>query len=221
MDKQKPSILVAITHTGEIVTGLEAKYSRWIYESKYQAELYFSSINPTYSNRNAVCKYFVERTKHTHLLFVDSDNVPFDNPLPMVELDLDIVGGVYPMWRIDHFEWLAMEKQKDGHYKTIPGDKRKGVVEVDGLGAGCMMIKREVLEALEAPFKDKIRPDGTREVGHDYYFCERAKAKGFKVYANWDVLVDHVKQVPLMTIVQALKKTFDEGVKQGLTKAKE
>jgi len=211
----KSSILVAITHTGTVVTGLESKLSKWIYESDYSAELHFSNINPTYSNRNTVVKYFLENTEHTHLLFIDSDNTPFDNPLPMVDLDLDVVGGVYPMWRIDHFEWLAMNRLPDGHYKTIPGDNRKGVVEVDGLGAGCMMIKREVLESLEAPFADKIRPDGRREIGHDYYFCERAKEKGYKVWANWNVLCDHVKQVPLMTIVKALKRTFDEGYKQG------
>lgn len=213
------SILVAVTHMGETVTGLEAKLSKWIYESKYKAELYFSSINPTYSNRNAVVKYFLERTKHTHLLFIDSDTVPFENPLEMVEHDKDVVGGVYPMWRIDHFEWLAMNKQPDGLYKTIPSDKRKGLVEVDGLGAGCMMIKREILEAMEAPFKDKIRENGTRSIGHDYFFCERAKKRGYKIYADWKVLCDHVKKVPLITLVKALKRTFDEGYKQGLTKA--
>jgi len=130
-----------------------------------------------------------------------------------------VVGGVYPMWRVDHFEWLAMNKQSDGQYKTIPSDNRKGLVEVDGLGAGCMMIKREILESMEAPFKDKIRENGTRSIGHDYFFCERAKKRGYKIYADWNVLCDHVKKVPLITIVKALKKTFDEGFKQGLTKA--
>ena len=139
----------------------------------------------------------------------------------MAELELDIVGGVYPMWRIDHYEWLAMVRQPDGRYKTLPADKRSGVVECDAVGAGCMMIKREVLQAIEAPFKDKVRKDGRREVGHDYYFCERARALGYKVHANWEVLCEHIKQVPLITIVQALKKSYDAGVKDGLDKAKE
>jgi len=210
---KKSSILVAVTHTGNTVTGLEAKLSKWIYESEYKAELYFSYINPTYSNRNTVCKYFLEKTKHTHLLFIDSDTIPFSNPLKMVKHDLDVVGGVYPMWRIDHFEWLAMDEMPDGQYKTT--SKRKGLVEVDGLGAGCMLIKRKVLEAIKAPFADLIRENGTRSLGHDYYFCKKAKKKGFKVCADWDVLCDHVKQVPLVTMVKALKKVYDEGVKEG------
>jgi hypothetical protein len=214
------SVLVAITHTGETMAGLESKLSKWIYEFPHKAELHLSQINPTYSNRNTVVKYFLEKTNHTHLLFIDSDTVPFDNPLPMSELDLDIVGGVYPAWRVDHYEWLAMLRQPDGHYKMLPQDKRKGIVECDGLGAGCMMIKREVLQAIEAPFADKIRKDGRREIGHDYYFCERAKALGYKVYANWEVLCDHVKLIPLITIVQALKKCYDEGYKNGFDKGK-
>ena len=83
-----------------------------------------------------------------------------------------------------------------------------------------MMIKREVLQAFNAPFADKIREDGRREIGHDYYFCERAKALGYKVWADWEVLCDHVKLVPLIAIVKALKRTFDEGVKVGLDKKK-
>lgn len=209
----KPSILVAITHTGTTVTGLEARISKWIFESKYKAELYFSYINPTYSNRNSVVKYFLEKTKHTHLLFIDSDTVPFDNPLKMVKHNLDVVGGVYPMWKTDHFEWLAMVEMPDGRYKTV--SKRKGLVEVDGLGAGCMLIKRKVLKAIEAPFVDLINKDGTRFLGHDYYFCKKAKKKGFRVYADWEILCDHIRLAPLMTIAKAVKKAYDEGIKEG------
>ena len=213
MKTMKPSIFVVITNTGEVVAGLESKLSRWIYESEYNGELYLSSLNPTYSNRNAVCKHFLEKTSHTHLLFIDSDTVPFDDPLKMVKRNVDVVGGVYPMWRIDHFEWLAMYEMPDGQYETV--SERKGLVEVDGLGAGCMLIKRKVLKAIKAPFADLVREDGTRSLGHDYYFCKKAREKGFGVYADWEVLCDHVKQIPLITMVKALKKSFDEGVKEG------
>ena len=81
------SILVAITHTGTTVSGLESKLSKWIFEFSGKAELHFSQINPTYSNRNAVVKYFLDMTTHTHLLFIDSDTVPIDNPLVMASLE--------------------------------------------------------------------------------------------------------------------------------------
>ena len=43
---------------------------------------------------------------------------------------------------------------------------------------------------------------------------------GYRVWANWEVLCDHVKQVPLIPIIQALKKSFDDGVKAGIDKSK-
>lgn len=214
------SILVAVTHTGSTVTGLEAKLSKWIYESDYKAELFFSRENPTYSNRNKVCKYFKNFTKHTHLLFIDSDTVPFDNPLDLVKHNLDIVAGVYPRWKETIYEWLAMIRKPDGKYEQLPKEKRKGLVECDGIGAGCLMMSRKVLEEFDDPFADKVRKDGTRSIGHDFYFCERAKKKGYKVYVDWNVLCDHVKEVPLVPIIKSMMKAYQNGYKQGLTDAK-
>ncbi len=210
---KKPSILIAIPHVGNTVTGLERKLCKWFDESGYDGEFYFSQMNPTYHNRNSICIYFLERTKHTHMLFIDSDTVPFDNPFNLVKRNLGVVGGVYPIWKLDHFEWLAMNEMPDGRYVTTP--ERKGLVEVDGIGAGCMLIKREVLKGMKAPFEDLTRPDGRRSVGHDYAFCKKAKKRGYKIYADWEVLCDHVKMVPLMTVVKALKKSFDEGIVVG------
>ena len=215
------SILIAVTHTGNTVTGLEAKLSKWIYESDYKAELFFSNENPTYSNRNKVCKYFKEMTKHTHLLFIDSDTVPFENPLDLVKHKKHIVAGVYPRWKETIYEWLAMIREPDGKYVQLPPEKRKGLVECDGVGAGCLMMSREVLEQFKDPFADKVKEDGRRSIGHDFYFCERAKKKGYKVYIDWNTLCDHVKLVPLMPIVKSMMKAFENGRKQGLTEGKE
>ncbi|MEA2056891.1 MAG: hypothetical protein U9O78_04305, partial [Patescibacteria group bacterium] len=165
------SVLIAVTHTGTTVTGLEAKLSRWIYESDYKAELYFSNINPTYSNRNACVKYFLDHTDHTHMLFIDSDIVPYENPLQLLAHEKHIVGGVYPRWKLNNYEWLAMKRLDDGSYIQLKPKKRKGLVECDGLGAGCLMMSREVLSNIKAPFKDGIREDGTRGIGHDFLFC--------------------------------------------------
>jgi len=207
------SILIAITHTGNIVAGLETTISKFVYESQVKAEIYFSNLAPIYNNRNYVVNYFQKFTKHTHLLFIDSDNIPLSNPLKMVELGLDVVGGVYPMWKGDHFEWSAMKIGQDGKYRMPPPEERNGVQEVDSIATGCMMIKREVLEAIKAPFNLILTEGGFNDLGDDYAFCKRVKEANFKVYANWDVICDHIKQVPLMTIVRAIKRAYDEGRK--------
>ena len=210
----KKSILVAVTHTGNTATGLEAKLSSWIYGYDCSAELYFSNINPTYSNRNACVKYFLQ-TKHTHLLFIDSDTIPFKNPLKLIEHDKHIVGGVYPRWKSNNYEWLVMDRLKDGRYVQVKPEKRGGLSECDGLGAGCLMMTREVLESMKAPFKDAVDEEGIRSIGHDFLFCERAKKRGYKVFADWNILCDHIKLVPLVAIIKTIKQAYDNGCKAG------
>lgn len=59
---------------------------------------------------------------------------------------------------------------------------------IDAAGAGCLLIKREVLEALAWPyFKCHERSGG----GEDFYFCEQAKAAGFEVWGDFSVLCQH------------------------------
>ena len=85
-----------------------------------------------------------------------------------------------------------MDKVKDG-YK--PHTETVGLQEVDAIGTGCMLIKRKVLEALEAPFTRIWNKDGTMDTGVDFHFCEQAKAKGFKVWAHYDYLCNHFKAI--------------------------
>lgn len=210
------SVLIAITHTGQTFAGLESMIAKFIGESKIKCELFFSNKHPIYENRNYIVQYFL-KTNHSHLLFIDSDNPPLsleDNPLNMIKRDVDVVGGVYPMWKQDHHEWCALII-KDNKYIQTPFDQRKGLQEVDAIATGCMLIKRKVLETVRAPFLNEFDKNGLNALGDDYAFCKRARFNGFRVYADWDVMCDHIKMVPLFTIVKALKRSYDEGYKKG------
>lgn len=62
------------------------------------------------------------------------------------------------------------------------------LVEADALGTGCMLIKREVLEAVGYPwFKCHEGTPG----GEDFYFCERAKEHGYGVWGDFSVQCNH------------------------------
>jgi len=215
-EKQKRiKVAISIPHTGWIVGGLETKITHWIMESDYDVIQIFKSAKPTVSNRNLIAIDFLE-TDADFLLTIDSDTVPTVNPLKLIEHDLDIVGGVYPAWKETGYIWLAVNKQRDGSFKHVKKNNRNGLVEVDALGAGCMLIKRKVLEDIKCPFLDKIDPVvGNRSLGHDLYFCERAKEKGFKVYADWDVICDHYKEIPLIPVVNAIEEAYEKGYKTG------
>jgi GT2 family glycosyltransferase len=58
-----------------------------------------------------------------------------------------------------------------------------------GCGTGVMLIKREVFEALDAPYF--YYPQDTR-YGMDLLFCRRAREKGFATYCDSRILVEQM-----------------------------
>jgi hypothetical protein len=205
-DKSKKTVVIAVPHMGKIVAGLETRITQWVMEGNYNVKQMFSCINPTYANRNHIVQEFL-KTNAEYLLMIDSDTVPLKNPLDMIDYDKDIVGAVYPTWKNDAFIWLACKLREDGAYVQYPKGLRTGLKEVDALGTGCILIKRKVLETIPMPFVDKVREGvGDRELGHDLYFCKRAKEKGFKVWADWGLECEHHKEINLLPLIKLFDK---------------
>lgn len=71
----------------------------------------------------------------------------------------------------------------------------KGVVEVDWVGSGGLLIHRDVLSAIGwPPFVDRWEPGMSfRKVGHDCVFSERVKKAGFKIHVDTAVGSAHGK----------------------------
>ena len=62
------------------------------------------------------------------------------------------------------------------------------LVEADAMATGCLLIKRDVLEAVGYPwFRNHEHSAG----GEDFFFCERARALGFPIYADFSVQCTH------------------------------
>lgn len=69
-------------------------------------------------------------------------------------------------------------------------DGATGVVEVDEVGTGCILIRRRVFEALADPWFElgQIKSD---EMGEDLYFCRKARAAGFRIAVDLDNTAGH------------------------------
>lgn len=65
-----------------------------------------------------------------------------------------------------------------------------GLVEVHSAGGGGMLVRREVLDAVGAPWFELGKSPGS-SLGEDLYFCDKARAAGYRVYANLDVPFGH------------------------------
>ena len=162
--------------------------------------------------RNMACEEMIKNDKITHLFFVDSDCVPDpDIILKFLEYDLPVVSGWYlsrkgsglpvvfkleektestmkeltvnvnkfPKWRAYKLEELL----------TLPKDKN-GLTKVDGVGAGCLLIKREILSHLDQPyfFEDNTKKYG---FGEDLFFSLNCKLHNIPIHVDLNKFCKH------------------------------
>lgn len=169
-------------------------------------------------------------TEATHLLMVDADMVlPRDTIHRLLLADKDIVTGlafigsfggspVSPNIRV-------RKTHKDGTWEMrplwdYPVDE---LVRVEGAGAACMLIKREVLEKIliargenhPMPWFAHGMANGV-QIGEDIAFCLTAQKVGFEVWCDTGLVVPHVKprfvedSTYILSLSQADHPYYDE-----------
>lgn len=147
--------------------------------------------------RNEICRRFLAR-EEKWLLMVDTDMViPRDVPEKLLSVGRPLVGalcyGVNPSG--ETFPVLTRVGDT-GPERITEWDSR--IVEVDGTGAACLLIHRDVLEKMGANFPpphswfEEITFRG-KEIGEDTTFCLRAKELGFDPCVDTSAKVGHVK----------------------------
>jgi len=158
--------------------------------------------HPICSNRNAIVKRFLA-TDCDFLIMQDDDIIPLHNPAELVLADRDVIGCPAKVRQEGkQLNWVAYVKDETGR-GYIPCDMSmcptdSDLVAVDVVGTGLICIRRNVLEAIPAPFLDTFDKDGIRELGTDFAFCERAKSKGFDVLTTPYRVCEHVKEQGLL-----------------------
>jgi hypothetical protein len=131
----------------------------------------------------------------SHVFFVDDDTLmPPDALMRLLEHDVPIVSGFYtqrvpPFWPIPMRLW---GKQYIHITKYCPG-----LQEVDAVGGGCLLVKREVFETLSDPWFDYWSERMQANTSEDVPFCEKAKAAGFPILLDFDVQCGHMATFPV------------------------
>jgi FkbM family methyltransferase len=145
--------------------------------------------------RNEIAVYFLDNG-YDYLFAVDSDIVFAPDTLQrLIDHDVDMVSGIY-IQRIPGTHTIEiMRKNEFGGVTHVPYShiKDQGLVPIDGCGFGCVLIKRKVFESMEYPyFVYKSALDHAHTVSEDVYFCRKATEKNIKMYADSELLCDHV-----------------------------
>lgn len=113
------------------------------------------------------------------VLFIDSDmEFPSNSMLRLIRSDLDIVGADY---RRRGYPFDRLGKFDD----TMP-QKECGMVERLFIGFGLFMVKAHVLRSMPLPWFER-RYEGEGCMTEDVIFCEKARRRGFRVWADLDL----------------------------------
>jgi len=155
--------------------------------------------------RNLLVQKFLHNHTEEWLLQIDTDmyfGVEHFDRLMETAKDRDIVSGLY--FANERPPRPAMYRWKeDGTADTIMDWEDHDILEVDGCGAGFLLVNRRVYEKMDKPaeyegragswFTQSGRGPNGQLLNEDSSFCERARAQGYTIYVDTDVFVGHIK----------------------------
>lgn len=170
--------------------------------------------------RNECISNFMNNTDLEFFLFVDAD-ISF-NALDVIKLmnhDKPLIAGTYPK---KHLNWTEIQRcimfetpdtskellQKTSEYTIYDKNKKlndDNLLEVERVGTGFMMIKRELIKKLAKKYKKLMYKENDKKgyglfesaiidgehLSEDYAFCERTKSVGEKVFVDPAVKLNH------------------------------
>jgi len=179
-----------------------------------KAASYTFDSHPISVARNEACEVFMKSKEFTHIFFIDSDSVPkADIIIRLLQHDKPIVSGWYLsragsglpvvlkivakntpkclpciIKKPKTFpEWKAYTLQE---LLTAPKEKKTGLVKVDAVGAGALLISREALSHLEKPYfyEDHLN---VHSFGEDLFFGLNCKFNKVPIYIDLNAFVSH------------------------------
>jgi len=148
----------------------------------------------------------------THMLFVDAD-MQFEPQLvvDMIHADKPLIGVLYPKKKLP-ISWV-------GSALPEPTEPEGNLLELEAIGCGVMLIRRDCIENMlahdnvpimhdlhntglahmvDTPFQrilrcfDKVIDEKGRHLSEDFSMCWRHRKSGGKVYAAIDHAITHI-----------------------------
>jgi protein-L-isoaspartate O-methyltransferase len=203
-DKKMIKVVVGIPTLGRVEYDTISTISK-LQKHDIRLEVKKESSRPISISRNLIVKHFLN-TDADYLFFVDSDISLPDNAFQLFEADKDIISGFYPLWVMNTMVPCLLRENTPDNLSFLARWKWDTLEQYDAAGAGCLLIKRKVLEKIPPPWFD-IEFDEERigiEHGEDIWFCRNAKKYGFEIWGDTGVRCGHQKSVDLMRIYEIL-----------------
>lgn len=145
--------------------------------------------------RNLIAHHTIMRG-FDYLFSIDYDiKLPKFALVKMLAEDKDIISGVYIQRRHEAKIPELYRLNQSGGMSTLKIEEvqNNNVIEIDGCGFGCVLVKMDVLKTIGYPqFKYHDTIDFQYTLSEDVDFCFKAKQKGYKLYADCSIKCDHI-----------------------------
>lgn len=155
---------------------------------------------PTDVARNEVCAE-VLKGDEDYLLFLDADMAhPEDLFERLVAHDKPVITARYHLKKAP-FAAIAYVKHRTqtGPHRYASIHFAQGCVEIERGGAGALLIRRDVLQAIYDRqghnwFRYQRGPEPPHDytVSEDFWFYQQAREAGFSCWCDWDLEVPHI-----------------------------
>ena len=90
-------------------------------------------------------------------------------------------------------EWIGRYGQLNTTKEMLlPTAPEGSLLEVDRCGTHCLLIHRDVLEAIPEPRFERTTPPESGATGSDYDFCRKARRAGFPIHVDLSVIAGHL-----------------------------
>jgi len=119
-----------------------------------------------------------------YMLWLDSDMVfPATTALRLLAHKKPVVAANY-VRRQPPFKGVAYTKIGDWE-NPVPFEAQDDLVEIEGIGMGCMLVKTSVLDEIARPyFEFGWTPESDDWLGEDMYFCQKIAQAGHSIYLD-------------------------------------
>lgn len=124
-------------------------------------------------------------------MFIDDDMVlPEDTLIRLMEADKDIVSG-FCVSRRPPFLTAAYMHDKRTFYRNLTEWPDDTLMEVDAVGAACLLVRTEVFRNIKKPWFH-FYDNWESSMGEDLFFCRRAQRKGYKIWLDTGLIIGHI-----------------------------
>ena len=129
---------------------------------------------------------------YTHVLWLDADMIfrptIFED---LMDHDVDFVTGIAHCRRPPYNSCVFKNISDLNHLQRFDYEEYPNqLFEIAGCGFACVLIKTEVLKAVNDFYKTCFLPE--QSWGEDLTFCRRARKMGYRIYADPMVQLGHI-----------------------------